>query len=136
MRHQIRKMIALLLAVVRDVVDESVFAKVFSNELIIIPRVPGLGLVLDEIHYDSYNRRKDISLPLEWTNHLQDIEDFREKHIHPIIVDTEIREELMYKWTDLLLMHSFDIQNGKIEQMESEESSDDEHELKSHSKGS
>lgn len=52
MMHQIRKMIGALLAIVRGHAPEEVIKNSFCNEKVCIPRAPGLGLVLDYVHYD------------------------------------------------------------------------------------
>lgn len=109
MMHQIRKMIGLMLAVVRDVIDASVFARAFSEHTLDIPTAPGLGLVLDQIHYDIYNQRKDDSKTIDWPKCEDEVNDFREKFIHPIIIQNEIDEEQMFKWVETLLIHSYQV---------------------------
>lgn len=52
MLHQIRKMVGTLLAVVRGFAPTEIIAKSFTAEKVCIPRAPGLGLVLDYVHYD------------------------------------------------------------------------------------
>lgn len=52
MLHQIRKMVGLLLAVVRGMASTEVITRSFTQEKVCIPRAPGLGLVLDYVHYD------------------------------------------------------------------------------------
>lgn len=52
MLHQIRKMVGAILAVVRGLAAEEVITKSFCHEKVCIPRAPGLGLVLDYVHYD------------------------------------------------------------------------------------
>lgn len=52
MLHQIRKMVGTLLAIVRGIAPSDIIAKSFKPEKVCIPRVPGLGLVLDYVHYD------------------------------------------------------------------------------------
>lgn len=52
MLHQIRKMVGLTLAISRGLATVDIFQKCFSTEKVSIPRAPGLGLVLEYVHYD------------------------------------------------------------------------------------
>ena len=52
MLHQIRKMIGLAIAVVRGHTGLETIEAAWGKERIDIPRAPGLGLLLDAIHYD------------------------------------------------------------------------------------
>ena len=70
MLHQIRKMIGLVLAIMRGCADETKMEEAWGTQRVDIPRAPGLGLVLDEVHYESYNNRfgKDgMHAKLEWS---------------------------------------------------------------------
>ena len=71
MLHQIRKMIGLVLAIMRGCADETKMEEAWGTQRVDIPRAPGLGLVLDEVHYESYNNRfgKDgMHEKLEWSS--------------------------------------------------------------------
>lgn len=57
MLHQIRKMIGLCTAILRGFANESVFESAFGLQRIDIPRAPGLGLMLEEVHYYRYEER-------------------------------------------------------------------------------
>ena len=50
MLHQIRKMIGMTIAVVRGDANESVITDSWNTDRIDVPRAPGLGLMLDEVH--------------------------------------------------------------------------------------
>lgn len=52
MLHQIRKMVGALLAVVRGLAPDDTISKSFGHDKVCIPRAPGLGLMLDYVHYD------------------------------------------------------------------------------------
>lgn len=52
MLHQIRKMVGALLAVVRGLAPNEIIPQSFNLDKVCIPRAPGLGLVLDFVHYD------------------------------------------------------------------------------------
>ena len=70
MLHQIRKMIGLVIAIMRGYTDESVLELSWGTQRVDVPRAPGLGLMLDEVHYESYNRRfgsSDMHQALEWS---------------------------------------------------------------------
>lgn len=111
MMHQIRKMIGLTLAVVRGITDIETISRSFDKTRIDIPMAPGLGLVLDQVHYDGYNARfKDDGMheQLEWDECEPVIQEFRDKFIHPVIKETELNEQPMIKWLETLPIHTYD----------------------------
>lgn len=111
MMHQIRKMIGLTLAVVRGHANVDTIAKSFEKMRLDIPMAPGLGLVLDQVHYDGYNARfKDDGMheQLEWSAFEDAIQAFRDQFIYPVIKDTELKEQPMAMWLDTLTLHSYD----------------------------
>uniref|UniRef100_A0A1B6CAY7 Pseudouridylate synthase 1 homolog n=2 Tax=Clastoptera arizonana TaxID=38151 RepID=A0A1B6CAY7_9HEMI len=111
MLHQIRKMIGLMISIVRGLAANDIISKAYDLEKLDIPMAPGLGLLLEEIHYDNYNKRygnDGIHEPLEWSSFENEIEDFKKKYILPTIVDTEKNENSMLSWLETLHNHSFD----------------------------
>lgn len=56
MLHQIRKMVGLTLAVIRGLTSSDIITKAFKEEKIDLPTAPGLGLVLNQVHYDRYSK--------------------------------------------------------------------------------
>ncbi|XP_060699362.1 tRNA pseudouridine synthase A isoform X2 [Hemiscyllium ocellatum] len=110
MMHQIRKMIGLVIAIVRGYAPESIMVRSWGEEKVDVPKAPGLGLVLDTVHFEKYNNRfgnDGVHQALEW----QDIEDqimgFKEDHIYPTIIKTEIEEQSMANWLSTLPIHDF-----------------------------
>ncbi|KAL1122954.1 hypothetical protein AAG570_003279 [Ranatra chinensis] len=98
MLHQIRKMVGLVIAIVRGHTTEDTISKAWQQDKLDLPVAPGLGLVLEEVHYDRYNQRygKDgIHEPIEWSAFENQLEDFRKKYIMSTIVNTE-KEEKSY----------------------------------------
>lgn len=111
MLHQIRKMIGLTLAIVRGITTVDTLSKSFEMTRIDIPMSPGLGLVLDEVHYDGYNARfKDDGMheQLKWDEYETKIKEFRDKFINSIIKETELKEQPMIQWLKTLPLHSYD----------------------------
>jgi tRNA pseudouridine38-40 synthase len=53
MLHQIRKMVGLAVSIVRGHTGLSTLETAWGHQRIDIPRAPGLGLLLDTIHYDK-----------------------------------------------------------------------------------
>jgi len=67
MLHQIRKMIGLGVAIARGHTGLDTLEHCWGMNKIDVPRAPGLGLLLDTIHYDKYNKRFAGSHePLDW----------------------------------------------------------------------
>jgi len=110
MLHQIRKMIGMAIAVVRGQCSEENLRKTWETLRIDIPRAPGLGLMLDEIHYDRYNTRfaKDgIHEGLLWDDIYDDVEAFKHDLIFQEMIDTEVNENSMLEWLKVLPAHTF-----------------------------
>lgn len=133
MLHQIRKMIGLALAVIREITTGETITRSFKENRIDLPMAPGLGLVLDQAHYDGYNNRygddgmHDILL---WDEYDSVIQEFRDKFIHPAIVEKEITDHQMLKWLETLPIHSYDerisVQSSKEFSIANDDIDDDE----------
>ncbi|KAL4709127.1 hypothetical protein ACJJTC_014686 [Scirpophaga incertulas] len=109
MLHQIRKMVGLTIAVVRGLVDRSVMERVFTKEKVMIPTAPGLGLVLDMVHYTRYDARyKSSHESLTWDAEEEAVQKFKYEHIYPNIVKGEIEEDNIGLWLEKLNQHSFE----------------------------
>ncbi len=111
MMHQIRKMIGLVIAVVKGYVNEGVIERSWGEDKVDIPKAPGLGLVLERVHFDRYNKRfggDGIHETLEWTEEEEAVADFKDKHIYPSIVETELHEKSMVNWMATLFIHDFE----------------------------
>lgn len=132
MMHQIRKMIGLTIAVIREIAPVETIPKSFEKTRLDIPMAPGLGLVLNQVHYDGYNIRfKDSDIPsheqLVWDEFEPAIQEFRDKFIYPVIKETELKEKPMAKWLETLPHHSYDERPEDIARnMENNEKSDEE----------
>ncbi|XP_059214039.1 tRNA pseudouridine synthase A [Centropristis striata] len=110
MMHQIRKMIGLVIAVTKGYADEEVIERSWGLEKVDVPKAPGLGLVLDKVHFDRYNKRfggDGLHERLEWDRENEALQAFKEAHIYPTIVETECQEGSMVSWMATLPIHDF-----------------------------
>ncbi|KAG4073939.1 hypothetical protein HA402_014144 [Bradysia odoriphaga] len=108
MMHQIRKMMGLMLAVAREVTDRSIFDMVFTDRAINCPTAPGLGLVLDRLHFNSFDQKYGSQYgTLLWEECEENVQQFFEKQIQPKIVQTEIQEEQMLQWLETILNYLY-----------------------------
>ncbi len=112
MLHQIRKMVGMTICVTRGHASAATMDKAWQEERVHIPRAPGLGLMLDEVHYESYNRRfgKDgIHQTLDWTEGevAESVDKFKKEVLFEDIVKTELEEKSMMSWLDTLICHDF-----------------------------
>lgn len=117
MLHQIRKMVGLIIAIAKGLAKDDLIEKAYQTERLDIPMAPGLGLVLEEVHYDRYNIKfgKDgIHEPLSWPELKEHIETFKKKYIQSVIIDTEIEEKPMIAWLETLPFHTFDVRKEHI----------------------
>ncbi|XP_034485200.1 tRNA pseudouridine synthase A isoform X1 [Drosophila innubila] len=111
MLHQIRKMVGLTIAIVRGNTTTTSLERALTEERLDLPMAPGLGLVLDTVHYERYNDRygKDgIHAPLTWEAQEQQVREFIEKYIYANIYKTEAEERNLLDWLSTLHFHSYD----------------------------
>ncbi|XP_030625282.1 pseudouridylate synthase 1 homolog [Chanos chanos] len=111
MMHQIRKMIGLVIAVVKGYVNEEVIERSWGEEKVDVPKAPGLGLVLERVHFDRYNKRfgsDGLHESLEWTEQEDAVAAFKEEYIYPSIIETELQERSMVSWMATLPIHNFE----------------------------
>uniref|UniRef100_A0A8C5GGK4 Pseudouridylate synthase 1 homolog n=1 Tax=Gouania willdenowi TaxID=441366 RepID=A0A8C5GGK4_GOUWI len=111
MLHQIRKMIGLVIAVMKGYAKEDVLERSWGAQKVDVPKAPGLGLVLERVHFDRYNKRfggDGLHERLEWDGEEEEIQAFKEAHIYPSIIDTELEEHSMVSWMATLPIHDFE----------------------------
>ncbi|XP_012726554.2 tRNA pseudouridine synthase A [Fundulus heteroclitus] len=111
MLHQIRKMIGLVIAVIKGYAKEQVMERSWGQEKVDVPKAPGLGLVLERVHFDRYNKRfggDGLHERLEWDREEEAIKAFKEAHIYPTIIETECEEGSMVSWMATLPIHDFE----------------------------
>ncbi|KAM8960731.1 pseudouridylate synthase 1 homolog [Pelodytes ibericus] len=111
MMHQIRKMIGLVIAVVKGYAPMSIIERSWGEEKVDIPKAPGLGLVLEKVHFEKYNRRfgnDGLHDSLDWAEEENKIELFKKEHIYPTIIQTELEETSMLGWLATLPIHDYE----------------------------
>nr|GMD65248.1 tRNA pseudouridine synthase A, mitochondrial [Ipomoea batatas] len=107
MLHQIRKMIGLALAIMRNCAPESLIETAFSKDVNInVPMAPEVGLYLDECFFSSYNKRWTDHEELSMKAYADVAEDFKMKYIYSHIASTEHKEGVMGLW-----LHSLNYRN-------------------------
>ena len=110
MLHQIRKMIGLVIAIMRGYAADEVIERSLQKEKVNIPRAPGLYLILDNVHFERYNRRfgeDGVHQPLEWSAVEDRIQEFRDNVIYRHIHRTEVQASPMVEWLASLNIHDF-----------------------------
>jgi len=111
MLHQIRKMIGLGVSIVRGHTNLETLKEAWGMQRIDIPRAPGLGLLLDQIHYDRYNKRfagDGMHQGLDWKSEEEAVDKFKEEFIYSDIIETELKEKSMLDWmANVLPLHTF-----------------------------
>jgi tRNA pseudouridine38-40 synthase len=111
MMHQIRKMVGLVIAVVKGYKNPDIIEQAVRKEKMLIPQAPGLGLVLDNVHYERYNERYGSDghheiLTFEKEN--EAVEEFFKNKIMSTIIETELKEESMKRWLGRLKIHEYE----------------------------
>ncbi|KAL3316921.1 tRNA pseudouridine synthase 1 [Cichlidogyrus casuarinus] len=129
MLHQIRKMIALAIALTRGNCDDSVWDRCFTTTRIDIPRAPGLGLLLDKVMFDHYNKRygsDGIHQTIDWDRYKDTIEPFKQKFVFDHIMQEELSTKSMLTWISSLQLHTFSVrEQGANVRSDSEDSLSD-----------
>ncbi|KAG1691505.1 tRNA pseudouridine synthase A [Nymphon striatum] len=120
MLHQIRKMVAMVISIMRGFATKETLIKSRKVDKMDIPKAPALGLILEEVHYDVLNKRfKDdgIHVPLVWHEYEDQIEEMREKYIYKHIIEEEVKEKSMLNWLEHIPLGTFDVRpEGEVEQ--------------------
>ncbi|XP_037673132.1 tRNA pseudouridine synthase A isoform X2 [Choloepus didactylus] len=110
MTHQIRKMVGLVVAIAKGYAPEDTLERSWGLEKVDVPKAPGLGLVLERVHFEKYNQRfggDGLHEPLDWSEEEGEIAAFKERHIYPTIISTERHERSMAQWLSTLPVHDF-----------------------------
>jgi len=98
MLHQIRKMVGVIIAICRGVAKLDVIERSWKKDRLDLPIAPGLGLVLEEVHYDKYNEKfgnDGMHERLDFIELNDQVAAFRVKYILPTIIKIE-KEESSY----------------------------------------
>lgn len=118
MLHQIRKMIGLVIAVIKGYAQEKVMERSWGLQKVDVPKAPGLGLVLEKVHFDRYNNRfggDGLHERLDWEEQEEAIQAFKEAFIYPTIMETERKEGSMVSWMNTLPIHDFEATAGEAQ---------------------
>ncbi|KAL2468175.1 Pseudouridine synthase family protein [Forsythia ovata] len=108
MLHQIRKLIGLAVAIMRNIAPESLIEAAFEQNVNInVPMAPEVGLYLDECFFSSYNKKwKDSHEELSMKAYAEEAEDFKMKYIYSHIASTEHKDGVVALW-----LHSLNYRN-------------------------
>ncbi|MCJ1354453.1 MAG: tRNA pseudouridine synthase 1 [Icmadophila ericetorum] len=93
MMHQIRKMVSMVALVVRCGCPEERIKDSYMSGNIMIPKAPGLGLLLERPVFDTYNYRKDKEKdPIKFTQYEAEMEEFKKREIYERMFREEEKE--------------------------------------------
>ncbi|XP_066331645.1 uncharacterized protein [Miscanthus floridulus] len=108
MLHQIRKMIGLAVAVMRNCAPESIYDVAFRKDVNLnVPTAPEVGLYLDECMFTSYNKKwKDSHEAVSMEPYYEEAEEFKVKNIFTHIAAMEHKEGAVALW-----LHSLNHRN-------------------------
>ncbi|VVC36124.1 Hypothetical protein CINCED_3A010828 [Cinara cedri] len=112
MLHQIRKMVGVIIAICRGVAKHDVIERSWNHDRLDLPIAPGLGLVLEEVHYDKYNAKfgnDGMHERLDFIELNDQVAAFRVKYILPTIIKVEKEESSMQLWLEQLPLHTFEV---------------------------
>ncbi|OCT89667.1 tRNA pseudouridine synthase A isoform X2 [Xenopus laevis] len=110
MLYQIRKMVGLIIAVAQGIVPADFLPQCMQMETVNIPPAPGLGLLLERVHFDWYNKRyggDGFHQPISWEKTLPFVSVFWKERILPEILEGELENLSMAFWIEKLKLHNF-----------------------------
>lgn len=98
MLHQIRKMIAMAVLVVRTGCPLTRISDAFGPTKINIPKAPALGLLLEAPVYEGYNGQleKFGYSPIDFSKYQKEMDAFKMKYIYDKIYGEEVKENVFY----------------------------------------
>ncbi|XP_054820619.1 uncharacterized protein LOC129319531 isoform X2 [Prosopis cineraria] len=122
MLHQIRKMMGLAVAIMRNCAPESLIEKALQKDVNInVPTAPEVGLYLDECFFASYNQKwNDSHEELSMKAYEKEAGDFKMKYIYSHIASTEKNDGAVALW-----LHSLNHRNYPDLRFVNEEDSTD-----------
>ncbi|KAM5565240.1 tRNA pseudouridine synthase A [Rosa sericea] len=108
MLHQIRKLIGLAVAIMRNCAPESLLERALQKDVNVnVPTAPEVGLYLDECFFSSYNQKwGDTHEEVSMKDYEAEAEAFKMKHIYTHIGATEHKEGVVGLW-----LHSLNHRN-------------------------
>ncbi|KAL7155570.1 hypothetical protein ABFS83_03G083900 [Erythranthe nasuta] len=108
MLHQIRKMIGLAVAMMRNITPESKMETAFLQSVRFnVPMAPEVGLYLDECFFSSYNNKwKDSHEEVSMKAYAEESEEFKMKYIYPHVASSEHKDGAVALW-----LHSLNYRN-------------------------
>ncbi|VDM22093.1 unnamed protein product, partial [Wuchereria bancrofti] len=112
MLHQIRKMIGMTVATFRGLCGKTEVANTFLSERMDVPKAPGLGLVLDKVHYERYDKwhEKTHQALNNWGEEIETkADEFRQLYIISEIYRQELATQSMFLWLTTLIRHDITI---------------------------
>ncbi|KAL2134416.1 hypothetical protein VTI74DRAFT_255 [Chaetomium olivicolor] len=94
MMHQIRKMVAMAVMVVRCGAPLDTILQSYGPRRISIPKAPGLGLMLERPMFTEYNKKaKGLGRdPIDFAKYEDKIAEFKDKHIYRRMFELEEKE--------------------------------------------
>ncbi|VDP02533.1 unnamed protein product [Heligmosomoides polygyrus] len=108
--HQIRKMVGMTIAVIRELQSKSYIQRTFESERVDVPKAPGLGLLLERVHYDLYDRKhaKTHEPLTDWGEAVEArVNEVKFDLITKEILTSELRHQSMLQWLADLVRHDF-----------------------------
>ncbi|KAL5531441.1 hypothetical protein ACEPAG_4318 [Sanghuangporus baumii] len=120
MLHQ-RKMMCVLVTAVRTGTPSSIINTLYGKVLVTIPKMPSLGLLLENPIFDSYNKRVDAANEekkldpehydyrnaISFERHAEEMQKFKEEFIYNRMRENEENLQVFDRWQNI-----FDRYNG------------------------
>jgi len=101
MMHQIRKMVGMAALVVRCGCVPSRIDESLKEDVIAIPKAPGLGLLLERPVFDSYNEKAASQFDretIDFNKYRKEVDEFKMREIYERIFREEERDDVFHNF--------------------------------------
>lgn len=101
MMHQIRKMVGMAALIVRCGCDPARIGESLKEDVIAIPKAPGLGLLLERPVFDSYNEKameKFEREAIDFDKYKERVEEFKKREIYERIYREEEKGDVFHNF--------------------------------------
>ncbi|KAL3075166.1 hypothetical protein niasHS_013389 [Heterodera schachtii] len=108
--HQIRKMIGAVICVLRGFMYKSDITRSFQRNRLDIPRAPGLGLLLEKVHFNRYEKKfgRSHGSINDWGEEIEAaVLEARDRLIVQRILREECETQSMMQWLSTLPKHQY-----------------------------
>ena len=103
------------MAVVRGNTGDDIYSKIFTKDKHDIPKAPSIGLYLENVFFEYYNKkfgRDGMHEAVEWTKCEHQVKKFKEEQIMCKLIEDMLKENIFEEYLPILDLHSYTTEIG------------------------